>query len=221
MGLVSGALTAGGLIGSKLLGNSAQKAAMKQTPQEIAAYGGASRGADASMGIGDTAAKQGTQLYGMGAPAVGQALQYYSTLTGGNRAQMQEAVAPEAEQITDVYKGAERGLERSGVRGASRDQASAELSRQKAGQIAGLIGGVRGNAAQTLAGIGGSTLSQASGANATAAGAYGGAGNIYQGLIGGEAQRRSAGVAASDSASAGVGALVADLLKSYGSKGGK
>lgn len=201
---IPAAISVGGMIASHYASKKAQANAMQQTPLEANA-------ASSLSGMGDVLAKNGGELFRLGTPALGQALNYYSTLTGGNRAQMQEAVAPEAEQISETYGGAERGLARAGLRGAQRDQAVSELTRQKAGQISSLIGGVRNSAASTLAGIGGTALSAASGANSSATGAYGS-------LIGGEAARRTAGQNAADATSAQFGSLVADLLKNYGSK---
>lgn len=214
-------ISAGGFIGSKFAGDSARKSAMKQSPGEIAATGGVNRAAASQTQLADQFKQAGGDLLQTGTPAVRQSLSYYSTLLGGNRAAMAQAVAPETQQIGDVYKGAERSLVASGTRGAVRDQARGEIQREKTGRIAGLIGSVRPGAAAQLAGTGMSAIGAGAGALSGAAGATNSAGNLYSGLIGGAQQNRAMGNAAAGDASGQIGALVADLLKNNSSKAKK
>ena len=97
---------------------------------------------------------EGAGARGRGTAFLGQAAGYYAPILAGNRGAMAAALSPERAQITDIYRGASRGLDRSGVRGADRDLAEAELGRQRAGQLAGLAPVARAGAAQALTGIG-------------------------------------------------------------------
>ena len=96
----------------------------------------------------------GTGMVQAGMPATQSALSYYGKLLQGNRAAMSQATAGANRQITDVYRGAEAGLERQGVRGGVRQTALAELSRDRAAAVAGLTTGQQGAAADSLAGLG-------------------------------------------------------------------
>ena len=65
---------------------------------------------------GQAQTEQARQQFGLGSPAVRQAMSYYQTLLTGSRGQMQQLTAGPRGAITDVYSSAARGLERSGVR---------------------------------------------------------------------------------------------------------
>jgi hypothetical protein len=122
------------------------------------AAGKAGNAQNALLGEQTASAKQsrtlGTGLVQSGMPATQSALSYYAKLLQGNRAAMSQATAGPMRQITDVYRGAERGLERQGVRGGERQTALAELNRDRAASIAGLTTGQQGAAANALADIG-------------------------------------------------------------------
>lgn len=148
----------------------AQDDAMQRSPEELAALSGANATAGQLTGLGGDLATGGQQN-------TAAASQFFNTLLHGSRSQMSQATAGPRGAITDVYSGAERGLERSGVRGAEKDVASGELQRQKAGQIAGLTTGVQPGAANALSQIGGQQSS-------TAGSLFGNAGNIYARLLG-------------------------------------
>lgn len=193
----------GGGIASKF----AQKNAMKRSPEEQAALAGAS-GAAGSMG------RQGSELIGQGGGYLGQAGNYYSTLLGGNRAQMAQATAGPRAALTDVYRGAERGLERSGVRGAARDVATADLGRQRASSLSSLVTGVQPGAAAGLAGLGGQALSAGGQLSQ-------GSGSIYSNLLGQGAQNRQYGRQEGQNFGSGVGGFLFDILNSSGKFGGK
>lgn len=102
----------------------------------------------------------GQGLLQMGLPATQNALQYYATLLRGSRSAMQLATAGPAAQITDVYRGAQRGLEHQGVRGGERQTALAELNRDRAAAVAGLTTGQQGAAASALGNLGGELTRQ-------------------------------------------------------------
>ena len=104
--------------------------------------------------------QMGGDLFKAGMPATQNALNYYTTLLRGNRAAMQMATAGPAAQLTDTYRGAERGLERAGVRGGEAATARAELNRDRANSIAQLTTGQQGNAAAMLGQLGGDATSQ-------------------------------------------------------------
>lgn len=80
----------------------------------------------------------GQNLYGVGMPAYTAALQYYNSILGGSKGAATAAVAPQAEQIAEVYRGAQTELEGM-PRGGVRDAALAKLTQGKAGAIGQLI----------------------------------------------------------------------------------
>ncbi len=148
----------------------------QMTPQQQATYGQAMQtGKDMS-----SMSKYLMQQSKMGAPAYGKAVDYYSTLLGGDRAKMQQAVAPAAGQISDTYRGAQANLERMGIRGGGRDQAMAELNRQQAGQLGQLTVGMQPMAAQQLGQLG----QQGMGFAAQGLQGLSSAGNLYSSLLG-------------------------------------
>lgn len=204
-----------GMIGSHFAGKAAKKSAMQLTPEEQQYYANSSGAAAGAKALGDTSATQSGKLFDTGMPAVSQATNYYSTLLRGNRAQMTQAVAPEAAGINDTYAGASRAIEHGGARGAARDQAVGEIAREKAGKVAGLIGGVRPQAAAALANTGLSTVSEGSRAAGTASSAYGNVGSIYGNLIGNRGADRQSANTAGEAASSSIGALTAQVLKTY------
>lgn len=200
-------LKGGAAIGGALLGKKAQSSAMKRSPEEQLALAGAQ---GAAQGLTQT----GQSLLETGMGAQRPALNYFQTLLQGSRPAMLQAVAAPTAAITDVYRGAERGLERSGVTGAARDVASADLNRQRASQISGLITGVQPGAAQTLAGLGGQLVGQG-------AGLQQGAGGIYANLLRAGTENRIYGRQEGAEAGKGIGGLIFDILSgTIGKKGG-
>lgn len=192
IGKVGGALL-GGLFAKK-----SQQSAMKRSPEEQLALGGAQQ---AAQGLSTT----GQDLIQGGRDAQRPAQNYFQTLLQGSRPAMMQAVAGPTAALTDVYRGAERGLERSGVQGAARDVASADLTRQKASQISSLITGVQPGAAQQLAGMGAQQVGQ--GIGAVGAGA-----NAFGNLLGAGAQNRIYGRQEGAETGKNVGGLIFDLL---------
>jgi len=196
----------GAALGGMLLGRKAQSSAMKRSPEEQQALAGA-QGAAAGL------SQQGTSLIGQGTGYLGQAGNYYSTLLGGNRAAMAQATAGPRAAITDVYRGAERGLERSNVRGAARDVATGDLGRQRASQLSSLVTGVQPGAAAGLAGMGGQFLG--TGGQLAQAG-----GSLYGNLLGQGFQNRVYGREEGGKAGKGIGGFLFDLLSSIPAFGG-
>jgi hypothetical protein len=187
---------AGALVGA-LAGKKSQSNAMKRSPEETAALGGAST---AAQGAGQTA----QSLTDESRPYVSQPAGYYQTLLHGNRAAMAQATAAPRAQIQEGYRGAQTGLARSGIRGAAKDVLSGQLGRQKVGQIAGQTTGVQPWAAGQLAGLG--TDIQKTGAQL-----YGTSGNIYRDLLGqGFTNRKYARDEGAQTGKA-IGGLVADI----------
>ncbi len=133
---------------------------------------------------------QGGGLYNIGSPAYTQALAYYQRLLGGDKAAMTEAVAPEAQALSEVYKGAGNSLEAGPLRGGARETATAELGRQKTGQIAGLIPQARQAAAGAAGqlGLAGATA----GTSAETAGA-----SLYNQVVGNEQANRQTAISQS------------------------
>jgi hypothetical protein len=197
----------GAMLGASLLGKKAQSSAMKRSPEEQAALGGAQ---DTAGQLSET----GGSLIGQGTPLTGQAANYWSTLLGGNRAAMSQATAGPRGAVTDIYRGAESNLERSGVRGASRDVAKAELGRDRAGKIAGLTTGVQPFAAQQLAEIG-------SDQTRTGANMLGQSGSIWGNLLGAGYQNRLYGRQEGEKFGGSMGGLLFDILSGTIGKMGK
>ncbi|PYQ25564.1 MAG: hypothetical protein DMF56_27170 [Acidobacteria bacterium] len=145
--IVQGGLAAGSAIAGHYASKSAAAGAMNRSPEEQAALARQSQAATQS-------AQFGNQFSSLALPRVGQALNYYGTLLGGNRAAIRGAVAPETQDINEAYRGADTSLGRTYIQGGQREQALAENARAKAGQISRLIGGVRPMAAQGLSQLG-------------------------------------------------------------------
>ena len=189
----------GAALGGALFGKKSQSNAMKRSPEEAMALQGA-------QGAAGNLTTQGNALIGQGVPLMGQAANYWSTLLGGNRAQMAQATAAPRAALTDVYRGAEAGLDRSGVRGATRDVAMAELSRDRAGQIGRLTTGVQPGAAGALGEIGGQLIGQG-------APMLSGAGNIWSNLLGSGFDNRKYARGEGEKTSSGMGSLIFDILQ--------
>jgi len=186
------------MLGGSLLGRKAQSSAMKRSPEEAQALGGAQSAAG-------NLTQQGQNLIGQGTPMVGQAGNYWSTLLSGNRAQMAQATAGPRAALTDVYRGAESNLERSGVRGAQRDVAKSELARDQAGQIGRLTTGIQPLAAQQTGALGSQLIGQG-------APMLGQAGGIWQNLLNQGMNNRIYGREEGEKAGAGIGSLLFDIL---------
>lgn len=196
----------GAALGGALFGKKSTGSAQQRSPEEQAALRGSqsAAGSLASTGSGLTAAGQAT---------VGPAASYYQTLLRGSRPAMSVATAGPRAAITDVYRGAERGLERSGVQGAQRDVATADLNRQRASQISSLITGVQPAAADALTGIGQTQTAQGLGAT-------GAAGSIYGQLLGQGAANRQYARGEGEKSGLGIGGLLFDLISGMTKKGG-
>ncbi len=167
---------AGGSILGGLLGN---RKSQQQTDLENAQ----TENAKSQSALAKLMAQQSSSSYNLGSPAYGHALNYYSTLLNGNKAAVSQAIAPQVGQLSDTYRGAQRGLEQSGVQGPGRDYALGELNRQRAGQIGQLSVGVQPNAAASLGQLGLSGMGQGTGAAATSGGLFNGSSGAYQSLL--------------------------------------
>jgi hypothetical protein len=202
--IVKAGVAVGGMIASK----KAQSAAQQRSPEESTALTGAQQAAGNLQATGGNLIDTGQQTQ---RPATN----YFDTLLRGNRAQMAQATAAPRAAISDIYSGAERGLEHSGVRGPQRDVAAGELNRQRAGQLSSLVTGVQPQAAAALTSIGQTQTSQG-------APMLGQAGSIYSGLLGQGFQNRKYGREEGEKAGTGFGGLIFDMLKGtkYGGGGG-
>lgn len=158
------------------------------------------------------------QQFGTGLMQGGVELQrpagnFYKTLLTGDRAATGLALAAPTAQITDVYRGAERGLERSGVRGAAKDVAEADLNRQRASQISGLITGVQPAAAGALSAMGESQAGMGSNAVAASSGLNA---NLLNQAFAARKYARDEGA----QAGAAWGRMIADTAGAMGGGGG-
>src|SRR3990167_4047292 len=168
----------------------AQKNAEKRSAEEQAALGGAQGAGGALARLGQGLYGQGTGLARQGQQTLAQPTNYFSRLLGGNRALASQAIAGPRGAISDVYRGAERGLEQGGVRGAQRDVARGELSRQRAGQIGSLLTGVQPAAASALTAIGENQTQQGIGMAGTGMQGTSASGNLFANLLGQGSQNR-------------------------------
>ena len=205
---------------SAYMSHRAQSQAGKRSREEQRSLLGAQGAGGALQRMGQGAYRTGQSLIGQGEETLAGPSSYYSRLLGGNRALASQAVAGPRAAISDVYRGAERGLEQGGVRGAERDVARGELGRQRAGQISSLLTGVQPGAAGALTGIGGEQLSGGLGALGTGMQGISGAGNIFSGLLGQGAANRRYAREEGQGAGQAWGGLIFDLLRQYGGGGG-
>lgn len=194
------ALYAAGAIGGGIASYKAAKAASRVSPQEQAAL-------DAQKNASDQLAASGQQLTNTGLPQLQQAGKYFSTLMGGNRAALQQQLAPDVANLNDVYGGTQRTLSRF-LKGPDRDYQMGELSRQRAGAIGSLFTGARDRGAAGLLSLGQYGVSQGTSALSGAAGI---AGNAGQSLF----QNRAYGNQITGQAGASTAQLLFSLLQSY------
>lgn len=210
MPAVPALIMAGGAIGSAYVGsraaNSARKQAGQRSPEELALM-------NSQRGLADQQARQGRELFGSSMPGVRSTLDYYGTLLSGNRGAQQQMVAPEAEGISDAYRGADRAVSNRLV-GGERDQALAENARERAGRISRLITGVRPGAASAMSGLTQGLIGASSGFSGQAAG-------INSGLLANETENRQQANRAGQDAGSGTAAQMGQLLSMLvGSLGG-
>ena len=201
------AIQVGGAIGASLLGKRAAKQQFTRSPEENKYIGQAGGAATSLLG-------QGQQLMGAGLPGVQASQNYFQTLLSGNRAAQQQAVGSSVANVSDVYRGAARGVGRSGLVGSARDEALAELSRGRAGQIAGLTSGVQPMAAQQLASTGLGAIQAGTGPSLAASSIFG------QLLNDARSQRENAN-AAQAQAGQSAGQLIFGALQNGASKMGR
>lgn len=94
---------------------------------------------------------QGRAMFDVGLPAYQQATDYFQKLLGfKGRAGVQEAIAPQAEQVAGAFRGARSQVLMSGMRGPARDIALADLARSQAGEIGNIAGSQAAQGAQGL-----------------------------------------------------------------------
>ncbi len=162
--------------------------------------------------LGGQLAGNAGQLGQIGARSLGQSSNYFSSLAGGNRATMTQALSPDIANANSIYGGTSRTLGRF-LRGPTENVQMAESERQRGAAIGNLYATARPNANAALAGIG-------QGAFGMANQAAGAAGGIF-GQQAGQAQAsRFGGAALGMQAGQGFGGLLFNLLKAYGGKSG-
>lgn len=199
-------ITAGGAIGSTLLGRKAASGATRMSNEESAALTSQTRAAN-------TLQDQSSSLFRTALPQIQQGSRYFSALAGGNRSVMQQTLAPEVEGINATYGGTRRSLARF-LRGPDRDYQMGELERERAGKVASLFRDVRGNANQRLLEHGDQLMGIGQAGVGTAAGIQSGAQNSLF-------RNRMAGAQMEEQAGSDMGSLFFELLKSYGGGGAK
>jgi hypothetical protein len=113
-------------------------------------------------GLAKEMAQFGKEQYNISKPAQQQAMKYYQTLATGNRGAINNQLAPQYGQVTDYYRGAEKGMESKMAPGPGRDQAMAEMFRQKAGQLGMMPMASRNAAVGSLADMSKTGMAQSS-----------------------------------------------------------
>lgn len=206
--MIQGGLALGSGIAGHYAAKSAAAGAMQRSPEEQAALA-------RSTALAGPAGQLGQQYSNLALPRVGQALNYYGTLLGGNRAAIRQAVSPELQDIGEAYKGSANQIGRSYLAGGQRDQALAENARGQAGQVSRLLGSVRPMAAQGVGqlGLGAAQVGQQQQYIA---------GLLNQGLLQSGFQNRLLGQQAGANAASQWGGLFARLssaLSGVGTKG--
>lgn len=210
----------GAALGGALFGKHAQNAAQKRSGEEQQALGGAQNAAGGMLQSGGQLMQRGTGITDTGLTSLGQAGNYWSSLLGGNRAQMAQATAGPRAALTDVYRGAQRGLEHSGVRGAQRDVASAELNRDRASKIAGLTTGIQPMAAQALTDVGARQAATGLSTTETGGNLAQSAGSLYSNLLGQGQANRVYARREGENAGRSIGGFIFDILSgTLGQKG--
>lgn len=199
-------ISAAGSIGAGLLNFFSAKKSGKPGKDEAAAT---RTQTDASNELSTS----GRDLTAYGMPKLQQAGNYFSTLAGGNRAATTQALAPEVEQINDVYGGTQRTLARF-LRGPDRDYQMGELSRQRAGSIGSLFTGARERGVAGLVRLGEFGVGQGT---ALKQGAAGIAGDVADRAM----RNRYGGAELERSAGADTAGLIFQLLRSGAFKWGK
>lgn len=184
--IAAGVTGAAGLIQQHMANNAAKKQQMGQPQQPMAAAGVPATGTALDIGqkqssLANNISEFAKQQHSMADPAMAKAMQYYSTLAGGNRGALQSAIAPQVGQVNSSYLGAERGMLARMAPGAQRDSALADMYRQRAGQIGDLSVGAHREGVQGLAGMGQQMYGNALSGFGAASGALSGAANTYGG----------------------------------------
>lgn len=132
---------------------------------------------------------QGRSMYDVSNPTYRRAMDYYGGILSGNKANIAQAIAPEAEALAEINAGQQKGIEQGSLRGGARDTALDESGRQAAGRISALVPQARKDAAAAgsqLALSGMSLGTQQEGASA----------GLYSGLAGQQQQSREFGIQA-------------------------
>lgn len=200
------AIYAASAIGGGIASYKAAKAASKRTPEEQQAL-------QTQTAASQQLLNQGRTLTNYGLPLLQQGGKYFSTLMGGNRAALQQQLAPDIANLNDVYGGTQKTLQRF-LRGPDRDYQMGELARQRAGAIGSLFTGARDRAAGNVVNLGQYGVS---GGTSALSGAAGVASNLGAGAF----QNRVYGNQQTAQAGAGTAQLLFSLLQTYlGQKGG-
>ncbi len=165
--------------------------------------------------------QRGAQGVAQGQQTLSQVGNVYRPLMTGDRSAMNAALAPEMASITDIYRGAGKGLDR--MQGPARDTAMAELARQKAGQLSLLRPQARMGATGAMANLGQFQVGAGQADTAGGVGAHSASGNLLAGLYGGErgsmdrhADRQSA---ESQAMGQGLSSLLFSILDSTANRG--
>jgi hypothetical protein len=90
---------------------------------------------------------QGRNLYNVSSPTYTRAMGYYGNILSGNKAAVAQAIAPEAEMLTEMNAAEQSAIKNGSLRGGARDLALAESGRSGAGRVSALVPQARKDAA--------------------------------------------------------------------------
>jgi hypothetical protein len=174
--IIAAGIGAGGMLGSSWLGS-------RKSQQEKDALAAQTAGMNQQTGMAKTLQDFSKNQFTMSGPAQKMALDYYTKLATGNRGTINEALAPEYGQISDIYRGGMAGAQSRMAPGPIRDQAIADMQRQKSGQMAMLPMQARAGGMKSLADFGQAGaqagMQALSGASWMTSAASSGAGNLF------------------------------------------
>lgn len=166
----------------------------------------------AQQGISSDFMGRGRALLDQGGEALQRSGQYFTRLASGDRGTMAQELAPDVQNVNDVYGGARRSLSRF-LRGPEKDMQLGELERERAGGVARIFRDARPNAVARLLDFGSSTTGMGGGFLERAAGIQGGLGRQFtQNRFRAEDQEHESGQE--------FGSVLADLLRQYAQRSG-
>ena len=110
--------------------------------------GALSKGGQATFG-------QGQQEFGQGIQDFGPALNYWNDILSGDKSKMEQAIAPEKEDILSQYRARRRNMAKLSSRSGGTNEAMASSEFSEAGDVSSLLQKLRPQAAKESSAIAG------------------------------------------------------------------